>query len=165
MGYLNGAGSVLLSDQDYSGARPDVTQEEATDMEYLQQALIPMSSETHSGEDVAVYAKGPFAHLFDGTVEQNYIFHVMHHAVNAEATAAAEGGATGSEDTATEAAAEDPVTAEDVLPIADEAEEDATESIAGEGEDAEGGEEAPDAAEGGAATTEGAEDAPDAATE
>lgn len=85
IGYLNGAGSVLKEQTDgtYSGARPDLTQEEATDTEYLQQALIPMNSETHSGEDVAVYAKGPFAHLFDGTIEQNYIFHVMNHAVNA----------------------------------------------------------------------------------
>ena len=62
------------------GYRGDLTQEEATDPDYLQQALIPKSSETHSGMDVAVYASGPFAHLFDGTVEQHYLFHVMHHA-------------------------------------------------------------------------------------
>ena len=62
------------------GSRGELTQEEATDPDYLQQAAIPKSSETHSGEDVAVYASGPFAHLFDGTVEQNYLFHVMHHA-------------------------------------------------------------------------------------
>ena len=107
VGYLNGAGSVLVEQMPeeaddsqpvepetgeagenaptpvYSGSRPDLTQEEATDPDYLQQALIPMSSETHSPEDVAVYAKGPFAHLFDGTIEQNVIFHVMHHAVTA----------------------------------------------------------------------------------
>jgi len=84
VGYLNGTGSVLIeqADKTYSGARPDVTQEQATDIDYIQQALIPMSSETHSGEDVAVYAKGPWAHLFDGTIEQNYIFHVMNYAVN-----------------------------------------------------------------------------------
>ncbi|PWR03703.1 alkaline phosphatase [Meridianimarinicoccus roseus] len=86
IGYLNGTGSVLVEQEDgtYSGARPDVTQDDATDLDYVQQALIPKSSETHSGEDVAVYAKGPWAHLFDGTIEQNVIFHVMHHAVNAE---------------------------------------------------------------------------------
>ncbi|WP_428927854.1 alkaline phosphatase [Marinibacterium sp. SX1] len=86
VGYLNGSGSVLVEQEDgtYSGARPDVTQEEATDVDYVQQTLIPMSSETHSGEDVAIYAKGPWAHLFDGTIEQNYIFHVMNHAVTAE---------------------------------------------------------------------------------
>jgi alkaline phosphatase len=85
-GYLNGAGSVLIEQADgtYSGARADITEEQATDIDYLQQALIPMSSETHSGEDVAVYAKGPWAHLFDGVVEQNVIFHVMHHAATAE---------------------------------------------------------------------------------
>ena len=110
VGYLNGPGSVLIeqtepleggdqsaintdvevgeADADpkpvYSGSRPEITQEDATDVDYLQQALVPMSSETHSGEDVAVYAKGPFAHLLDGTIEQNVIFHVMHHAATAE---------------------------------------------------------------------------------
>ncbi len=85
-GYLNGAGSVLIEQPDgsYFGTRPNVTEEEATDLDYPQQALVPMSSETHSGEDVAVYAKGPWAHLFDGTLEQNVIFHVMHHAATVE---------------------------------------------------------------------------------
>ena len=87
VGCLNGAGSVLTKvegENDYSGSRPELTQEEATDIDYVQQALIPKSSESHSGEDVAVYAKGPWAHLFDGTIEQNVIFHVMNHAVAAE---------------------------------------------------------------------------------
>lgn len=66
------------------GSRGSLDQEAATDPDYLQQALLPMGSETHSGEDVAVYASGPFAHLFDGTVEQNYLFHVMHHAAFGE---------------------------------------------------------------------------------
>ncbi|MBX2833265.1 MAG: alkaline phosphatase [Rhodospirillales bacterium] len=84
-GFLNGAGSVLTkqADGNYYGGRPEVTQEQAVDLEYLQQALIPKSSETHSGEDVAVYAKGPWAHLLEGTIEQNVIFHVMHHAATA----------------------------------------------------------------------------------
>lgn len=85
--YTNGSGTILKKEEgqnDYTGSRPEVTQEEATDLDYLQQALIPMSSETHSGEDVAAYAKGPWAHLIDGTIEQNVIFHVMHHAINAE---------------------------------------------------------------------------------
>ena len=109
-GFLNGAGSVLIEQAPaeestsqptntaanvgvaagepkqpvYAGSRPEVTEQAATDLDYLQQALVPMTSETHSGEDVAVYAKGPFAHLFDGTIEQNVIFHVMHHAATAE---------------------------------------------------------------------------------
>ncbi|KGB80602.1 alkaline phosphatase [Rhodovulum sp. NI22] len=87
VGYLNGTGAVLKQENggnDFSGSRPELTQEEATDVDYIQQALIPLSSETHSGEDVAVYAKGPWAHLFDGTIEQNVIFHVMQQAVHAE---------------------------------------------------------------------------------
>ena len=108
VGFLNGAGSVLVRQTEegtadasqpaadsevgaaegeaqpvYFGSRPDLTAEEATDPDYLQQALIPLSSETHAPEDVAVYAKGPWAHLLDGTIEQNVIFHVMHHAVTA----------------------------------------------------------------------------------
>lgn len=83
VGYLNGAGSVLRKDMNYAGSRPAITQEEAINPDYLQQALIPMSAESHSGEDVAVYARGPWAHLFDGTIEQNFIFHVMKHAAEA----------------------------------------------------------------------------------
>ncbi|MGZ9811364.1 alkaline phosphatase [Pseudoroseicyclus sp. H15] len=85
-GFLNGAGSVLVEQEDgtYSGTRPDLTEEEATDLDYVQQALIPMGSETHSGEDVAIFAKGPWAHLVNGVMEQNEIFHVMNYAQHAE---------------------------------------------------------------------------------
>lgn len=83
VGYLNGPGSVLIEQPDgsYSGTRPDIDPDDALDPDYLQHALLPRSSETHSPEDVAIYARGPWAHLFDGTVEQSYIYHVMHHAV------------------------------------------------------------------------------------
>ena len=84
-GFLNGVGSVLIKQEDGTFAapegRPSMTEEEATDVDYIQQALIPLSSETHSGSDVAVYARGPWAHLFGGVIEQNVIFHVMNYAV------------------------------------------------------------------------------------
>jgi alkaline phosphatase len=60
--------------------RRDVTMEEATDPDYLQQSLVPMQSETHGGEDLGMYAIGPWSHLFQGTVEENYTFHVMNYA-------------------------------------------------------------------------------------
>lgn len=44
---------------------------------YKQQAAVPLSSETHAGEDVAVFARGPQAHLVHGVQEQNYLAHVM----------------------------------------------------------------------------------------
>lgn len=50
------------------------------DEEYMQQAAVPLDAETHGGEDVAIYAKGPMAHLFHGVKEQHYIAHVMAYA-------------------------------------------------------------------------------------
>lgn len=68
--YGNGPGAI-------HGHRPDVKEEEAAHIDYKQQALIHLDYETHSGEDVAIFAQGPQAWLFQGTVEQNYIYHVM----------------------------------------------------------------------------------------
>ncbi|WP_116134110.1 alkaline phosphatase [Tropicimonas sp. IMCC34043] len=87
VGYLNGASSVMVKQDDgrftAPDGRPEITQEQAQDLDYNQQVLIPKDSESHSGVDVALYAKGPWAHLFDGTIEQNVIFHVMNYATNA----------------------------------------------------------------------------------
>ena len=47
------------------------------DKEYVFPAGIPVVDETHGGEDVAIYAVGPMAHMFHGVHEQNYIAHVM----------------------------------------------------------------------------------------
>lgn len=47
---------------------------------HLQESAYPLESETHGGEDVAIWADGPYAHLLRGTVEQNVIFHLMDHA-------------------------------------------------------------------------------------
>ncbi|XP_032757436.1 intestinal-type alkaline phosphatase 1 isoform X2 [Rattus rattus] len=70
--YGNGPGYVLNS-----GNRPNVTDAESGDANYKQQAAVPLSSETHGGEDVAIFARGPQAHLVHGVQEQNYIAHVM----------------------------------------------------------------------------------------
>nr|XP_048284901.1 intestinal-type alkaline phosphatase 1-like [Myodes glareolus] len=70
--YGNGPGYKLSS-----GERPNVTIEESSDPSYLQQTAVPLSSETHGGEDVAIFARGPQAHLVHGVQEQNYIAHVM----------------------------------------------------------------------------------------
>lgn len=47
-----------------------------------------MMSETHSGEDVAIYASGPGAQWISGVYEQNYIFHVMEEAMQLRKKAA-----------------------------------------------------------------------------
>ena len=51
---------------------------------HLQETSIPAGSETHGGEDVGIWATGPRAHLLDGTVEQNVIFHLMDYAFGFE---------------------------------------------------------------------------------
>ena len=38
---------------------------------------IPLDSETHAGEEVAIFARGPMAHLFHKVHEQSYMAHVM----------------------------------------------------------------------------------------
>ncbi len=49
---------------------------------YFQEAAVPTpGAETHSGEDVAIYAIGPGADLVRGTVKNTHIFHVMKRAL------------------------------------------------------------------------------------
>jgi alkaline phosphatase len=75
----NGPGSICReqADKTYVCDRPDLTNVDTTTKDFLQQSLTPMGSETHGGEDVAIFAGGPGANLFSGVVEQNEIFHVM----------------------------------------------------------------------------------------
>ncbi|CAF1004713.1 unnamed protein product [Adineta ricciae] len=47
---------------------------------YLSPTALPMKAETHGGEDVPVYAEGPWSHLFTGTMEQHTIAHKMAYA-------------------------------------------------------------------------------------
>jgi alkaline phosphatase len=61
-----------------SPGRPDLTSVDTQAPDYHQEAAVPLASgDTHGGEDVAVYADGPCAHLFHGVLEQNVLFHVM----------------------------------------------------------------------------------------
>ena len=74
LGYANGPG--------YRGtpSRPDLSSVDTTALNFLQEASVPLSSETHGGEDVGVWARGPKAYLVRGSMEQNWIFHVMREA-------------------------------------------------------------------------------------
>ena len=69
--------------------RVDLTSIDTEAPGYHQEALVPLSSETHSAEDVGIYASGPGAHLVVGTNEQNIIFHVMNYAGDLATRAAA----------------------------------------------------------------------------
>ncbi len=54
------------------------------DPNFKQQALIPMNSAQHAGEDVPVYARGPQAYLISGSFESTYLYQVMRHALQGE---------------------------------------------------------------------------------
>jgi alkaline phosphatase len=75
LSYANGPG--------HRAPRRDLTDIDTTDPDFQQDATVPLSSETHSGTDVIVFADGPGADLLRGVQEQNYVYHVMRHAVDA----------------------------------------------------------------------------------
>ncbi len=76
LGYANGPGAAALPPQ-----RPDLTSVDTAAQGFRQQALVPLRSETHGGEDVPLYAWGPGDVNFSGTLEQNVIFHLMKRAL------------------------------------------------------------------------------------
>ena len=57
--------------------RPDLTMVDTEHPDYMQEALVPMTSESHGGDDVGIWARGPGASAFRGTLEQHVIYHVI----------------------------------------------------------------------------------------
>lgn len=91
LGYTNGRGFRDLgfeTDADVSYGLPiDTGRKDLTAVDtelpgYHQEALVPLSAETHAGEDIAIYGKGPGAHLVSGTNEQSIVYHVINDATN-----------------------------------------------------------------------------------
>jgi alkaline phosphatase len=76
LSYANGPGYVN------GDSRPDLTHVDTQSPDYIQAAAIPHMSETHSGEDVPIYATGAGSYTVHGTLEQNVIYHIMKHALN-----------------------------------------------------------------------------------
>ena len=93
LSYANGPGALEASNTQPAGskhfphfakqfdsaavARPDLTNVDTTAPDYMQESAIPMSSETHGGEDVPVYARGPGSERVHGVIEQNQIYFIM----------------------------------------------------------------------------------------
>ena len=67
LGYGNGPGAI----------KPGGREMPETGVAAHQQAAIPTGSETHGGEDVALYANGPGAQNVRGVMEQNVIYDVI----------------------------------------------------------------------------------------
>jgi alkaline phosphatase len=72
LSYSNGPGHAVED-----GRRPDLTDVDTADPDYLQEATVPLSSESHGGDDVGIWARGPGAAAVRGSVEQNTIFHFL----------------------------------------------------------------------------------------
>lgn len=51
------------------------------DPQYFPESAVPMGSETHSGEDVAIYGAGAGSDMVRGTVKNTFIFEVMKEAL------------------------------------------------------------------------------------
>jgi alkaline phosphatase len=86
LGYTNGRGYRNLTDEtdadttydsDALAGRQDLTDIDTMTSGYHQETTVPLSSETHSGEDVSLHASGPGAQLVQGVIEQNVIFHII----------------------------------------------------------------------------------------
>ncbi|XP_075461983.1 alkaline phosphatase-like isoform X2 [Ascaphus truei] len=73
--YGNGPGYKIVQ-----GGRENISGVDTADANYHAQSAVPLDQETHGGEDVAIFAKGPMAHLLHGVHEQNYIPYVMAYA-------------------------------------------------------------------------------------
>lgn len=93
LGYTNGLGFRDLgnetnADESYglpsAAGRVDLTHVDTETTGFHQEALVPLGSETHAGEDVVIYGKGPGAHMVSGTNEQSVVFHVMNRAAKLE---------------------------------------------------------------------------------
>jgi alkaline phosphatase len=91
LGYTNGLGFQDLGDEtdadeayyyDNAAGRHDLTDVDTTAAGFHQEALIPLSSESHSGEDIALHATGPGSQLVQGVMEQNVVFHVINQALD-----------------------------------------------------------------------------------
>lgn len=86
LGYANGRGYQQRGDEtdaderyhaDIHSGRKDLSHIDTEKPGYHQEALVPLSAETHGGEDVAVYAIGPGAAAVSGVNEQHVLFHVI----------------------------------------------------------------------------------------
>ncbi|XP_017781185.1 PREDICTED: membrane-bound alkaline phosphatase-like [Nicrophorus vespilloides] len=76
LSYANGPGYRKEED----GKRHNISEDNMQDKEYKFPSLAPLSSETHGGDDVGIFATGPWAHLYRGVIEQNAIPHIMAYA-------------------------------------------------------------------------------------
>ncbi|MFC6839715.1 alkaline phosphatase [Xanthomonas theicola] len=92
LSYANGPGYTGASNQQPAGVkrfphapsgfepakgRPDLTHVDTEQPDFMQEALVPTKAETHGGDDVGIWARGPGSDAFRGSLEENVIYHVI----------------------------------------------------------------------------------------
>ncbi|MBN6100941.1 alkaline phosphatase [Xanthomonas sp. CFBP 8703] len=92
LSYANGPGYTGASNQQPAGikqfphapssfepvkGRPDLTHVDTEQPDFMQEALVPTKAETHGGDDVGIWARGPGSDAFRGSLEENVIYHVI----------------------------------------------------------------------------------------
>ncbi|MDH5824421.1 alkaline phosphatase [Luteimonas sp. RD2P54] len=92
LGYANGPGYTGASNSQPGGSkrflhkadsyqaahgRPDLAAVDTGGPDYLQESVLPLVDETHGGDDVGIWARGPGAAAVRGNVEQHVVFHFM----------------------------------------------------------------------------------------
>ena len=92
LAYANGPGNSGASNQQPQGpkhflhrpssyqprvGRPDLSQVDTEHPDYQQESLVPLRSESHGGEDVGIWARGPGSEAVRGTLEQNTLYHLI----------------------------------------------------------------------------------------
>ncbi|CAH1406601.1 unnamed protein product [Nezara viridula] len=81
LGYANsGKANYHYTAVNGTVVREDPSKVDTTSWDYGHQAAVLQNENTHGGNDVFIYATGPFAHLFHRIHEQNYIAVVMRYA-------------------------------------------------------------------------------------
>ncbi|XP_011300828.1 membrane-bound alkaline phosphatase-like isoform X2 [Fopius arisanus] len=76
LSYANGPGYKTT----IAGVRHNIDNDNIADMKYIYPGTVPLELETHGGDDVAIFASGPWSHLFTGTIEQSSIPHFLAYA-------------------------------------------------------------------------------------
>lgn len=82
--YEHKAGDEVYGQSPHADRLVDLSNVDTEDPDFHQQVTLPLGVETHGGEDVAIFAGGPNAHLLHGVQEQSYIFYVMQDALGFE---------------------------------------------------------------------------------
>lgn len=77
LSYANGPGYKYPL---MTGERFNISNDPLEDKDYKQMTGLPLSSETHGGDDVMIFSQGPFSHLLKGVVQQSFIPHVVGYA-------------------------------------------------------------------------------------